>query len=101
MLTDSGGIQEETTALGVDCLTLRDNTERPVTVELGSNRLAGTRKETILEAWHARKHSTRQKQVPPLWDGQAGIRCREVLRQYFLIQPGSGTRDERVAATPA
>jgi len=83
VLTDSGGIQEETTALGVDCLTLRDNTERPATVEFGSNRLAGTRKHTILDAWHERNHSTHQKQIPPLWDGQAGTRCREVLRQYF------------------
>jgi UDP-N-acetylglucosamine 2-epimerase (non-hydrolysing) len=83
VLTDSGGIQEETTALGVDCLTLRENTERPSTIELGTNRLAGTRKETILAAWEERNRSPRPKQVPPLWDGHAGTRCREVLRAYF------------------
>lgn len=86
VLTDSGGIQEETTALGVDCLTLRDNTERPITVELGTNRLAGTRKETILEAWDERNRTTRNKQIPPLWDGLAGTRCRQVLRRYFSLR---------------
>jgi UDP-N-acetylglucosamine 2-epimerase (non-hydrolysing) len=101
VLTDSGGIQEETTALGVDCLTLRDNTERPVTVELGSNRLAGIRKDTILAAWNDRKHSVGQKQIPPLWDGQAGTRCREVLRQYFLGRSGSETREVSAESAPA
>ncbi len=100
VLTDSGGIQEETTALGVDCLTLRDNTERPVTVELGSNRLAGTRKNTILAAWNDRNHSVRQKQIPPLWDGQAGARCREVLRQYFMDRP-SEMREVSAESAPA
>src|SRR5262249_13064043 len=51
VLTDSGGIQEETTVLGVPCLTLRENTERPVTIDLGTNRLAGTTKRSILSAW--------------------------------------------------
>ncbi len=51
VLTDSGGIQEESTVLGVPCLTLRENTERPITIECGTNRLAGTRKESILRAW--------------------------------------------------
>jgi len=83
VLTDSGGIQEETTVLGVDCLTLRDNTERPVTIELGTNRLAGTKRETILAAWEETKHSSREKQIPPLWDGRAGERSREVLRTFY------------------
>jgi len=83
VLTDSGGIQEETTVLGVDCLTLRDNTERPVTIELGTNRLAGTKKATILAVWDEMKGSPRKKQIPPLWDGQAGERSREVLRGFF------------------
>lgn len=84
VLTDSGGIQEETTVLGVPCLTLRDNTERPATIEHGTNRLAGTRKQSILAAWEecqAKRPAARQ---PPLWDGQAGARCRAVLRQFFL-----------------
>jgi UDP-N-acetylglucosamine 2-epimerase (non-hydrolysing) len=97
VLTDSGGIQEETTTLGVDCLTLRDNTERPATVELGTNRLAGTRKETILKAWSERNRSARPKQIPPLWDGQAGTRSREVLREYFSGPP----RAEAVTASRA
>lgn len=74
-LTDSGGIQEETTALGVPCLTLRDNTERPVTVELGTNTLAGTRPESILAAWESHKRNPKAGRVPPLWDGQAAGRA--------------------------
>jgi UDP-N-acetylglucosamine 2-epimerase (non-hydrolysing) len=96
VLTDSGGIQEETTVLGVDCLTLRDNTERPVTVELGTNRLAGTKKSSILAAWEEMKHLSRAKQIPPLWDGQAGQRSREVLRQHYAKPVPSAER--RVAA---
>jgi UDP-N-acetylglucosamine 2-epimerase (non-hydrolysing) len=84
VLTDSGGIQEETTALGIPCLTLRDNTERPATIEYGSNRLAGTRKETILEAWSQSRANQRARQIPPFWDGQAALRCHAVLRQFLL-----------------
>ena len=85
VLTDSGGIQEETTALGVPCLTLRDNTERPVTVDLGTNRLAGTDPETILrfagEALAAEKPA--RKERPPLWDGRAAQRLAAVLVERF------------------
>jgi UDP-N-acetylglucosamine 2-epimerase (non-hydrolysing) len=84
VLTDSGGIQEETTALGVPCLTLRDNTERPATILWGTNRLAGTRKETILEAWNQSRTDRREPHVPPLWDGQAASRCHVALRQFLL-----------------
>jgi UDP-N-acetylglucosamine 2-epimerase (non-hydrolysing) len=86
VLTDSGGVQEETTVLGVPCLTLRDNTERPSTIEYGTNRLAGTRKGTILEAWNQTRADRRVRQIPPLWDGQAGQRCHAVLRQSVLGQ---------------
>jgi len=86
VLTDSGGVQEETTVLGVPCLTLRDNTERPVTIEYGTNRLAGTRKETILEAFDRSQTDQRKKQIPPLWDGKAALRCHGVLRQFLLGQ---------------
>lgn len=89
VLTDSGGIQEETTVLGVPCLTLRDNTERPATIELGTNRLAGTKKASILAAWREMQTSPQRAQVPPLWDGQAGVRSREVLRKHYLVSPNT------------
>ena len=99
VLTDSGGIQEETTVLEVNCLTLRDNTERPVTTELGTNRLAGTKKATILAAWEEMKRSSRTKQIPPLWDGRAGERSREVLRDFYLREATTlESREHRVGA---
>jgi UDP-N-acetylglucosamine 2-epimerase (non-hydrolysing) len=82
VLTDSGGIQEETTALGIPCLTLRDNTERPVTVEQGTNRIAGTTVESILAAWNTHRQSPKSGRVPPLWDGQTSRRCVEALRDH-------------------
>ena len=90
VLTDSGGIQEETTALGVDCLTLRDNTERPSTIELGTNRLAGTHKESILAAWEERNRiATTEADSPNV--GRPGRHpLPEVLRAYFSVQPGDG-----------
>jgi UDP-N-acetylglucosamine 2-epimerase (non-hydrolysing) len=100
VLTDSGGIQEETTVLGVSCLTLRDNTERPVTIELGTNRLAGTKKATILAAWEEMKRSPREKRIPPLWDGKAGERCREVLRGLYMRDKTSPeAKGQRVATS--
>lgn len=85
VLTDSGGIQEETTALGVPCLTLRDNTERPVTIEEGTNVLAGTTRESILRAWAELEDNPRQGRIPELWDGQAASRCRTALREFFSL----------------
>lgn len=80
VLTDSGGIQEETTILQTPCLTLRENTERPITAELGSNRIVGTDPEAILAAWREiRAGRWRQGQVPPLWDGQAARRIAKIL----------------------
>ena len=84
VLTDSGGVQEETTVLGVPCLTLRENTERPSTIEYGTNRLAGTRKATILQAWEESRADQRQKQIPPYWDGRAASRCHAALREFLL-----------------
>jgi len=84
VITDSGGIQEETTVLGVPCLPLRDNTERPATIEYGTNWLAGTRKLTILDAWNQSRTDQRERQIPPFWDGQAASRCHVALRQFLL-----------------
>jgi UDP-N-acetylglucosamine 2-epimerase (non-hydrolysing) len=82
VVTDSGGIQEETTFLGVPCLTLRDNTERPITESMGTNSVIGLRPEQIVEAPEllARIRS-RKHRVPPLWDGHAAERIVEVLMQ--------------------
>jgi len=86
VLTDSGGIQEETTVLQIPCLTLRDNTERPATVEEGTNVLAGTRPDSILAAWRqlvAQGLGRRPGRVPRGWDGSAATRCEQVLRDFL------------------
>jgi UDP-N-acetylglucosamine 2-epimerase (non-hydrolysing) len=81
-LVDSGGIQEETTVLGVPCLTLRENTERPITIEQGTNLLVGCRKEDIVAAALAvLEGKGKQGRIPELWDGHAAGRLAEVLRQ--------------------
>jgi len=80
VLTDSGGLQEETTALGVPCITIRDNTERPVTVDEGTNSLAGTDTEKIVALTHqAISGHGKRGQRPQLWDGQAAFRIVDIL----------------------
>jgi len=84
-LTDSGGIQEETTALSVACLTLRDNTERPVTVTHGTNTLVGTNPTRIVAAAEQVLQGEGKKgRTPALWDGHAAERIVEVLLQVAL-----------------
>ncbi len=83
ILTDSGGIQEESTVLGVPCLTLRENTERPATIDYGTNRLAGTTRDSILKTWHQVRNSPKTGAIPPLWDGKAGIRCHEAIKRFY------------------
>jgi UDP-N-acetylglucosamine 2-epimerase (non-hydrolysing) len=82
VLTDSGGIQEETTALGVPCITLRENTERPITIAQGTNTLAGTDPARIHAAWTAIKAGRKTGQVPPLWDGRAAERIVAIIRDW-------------------
>jgi len=82
VLTDSGGVQEETTVLGVPCLTLRHNTERPVTVTQGTNRITGPSTERIVEAASEilGGDGAFEARVPELWDGKAAERIADVLR---------------------
>ena len=80
VITDSGGLQEETTVLGVPCITLRHNTERPITCEVGSNLLAGPDKGRILEcARQIVSGSINTRSIPEKWDGMAARRIVEVL----------------------
>ena len=80
VITDSGGIQEETTFLGVPCLTLRENTERPVTVKIGTNILVGRNMDRLsMELDSIINGRGKRGQVPPLWDGHAGERIAEIL----------------------
>ena len=82
VLTDSGGLQEETTALGVPCITIRENTERPVTVDEGSNVLAGTDPQRIIaSARQVLRGEGKQGRRPHLWDGKAAERIVAILTQ--------------------
>jgi UDP-N-acetylglucosamine 2-epimerase (non-hydrolysing) len=85
VLTDSGGIQEETTFLGLPCFTVRANTERPITIEMGTNVLLGLAPERIAEV-PALLAEARGKpaRVPPLWDGKAAARIADVLERFPL-----------------
>jgi UDP-N-acetylglucosamine 2-epimerase (non-hydrolysing) len=86
VLTDSGGVQEETTVLGVPCLTLRENTERPATVDHGSNQVVGVDPDRILKTARAilQKPAAAPRR-PPLWDGKAAARIVAILREH--LQP--------------
>lgn len=79
VLTDSGGIQEETTVLGVPCLTLRENTERPITISMGTNTLVGSDPYRIAEAARRVLDDPPRGRIPPMWDGEAGRRIAEIL----------------------
>ena len=78
VLTDSGGLQEETTALGVPCVTIRENTERPITITEGTNRLAGTSKIGVLTAYQAAQQPKKGR-IPQFWDGQTARRINQHL----------------------
>jgi UDP-N-acetylglucosamine 2-epimerase (non-hydrolysing) len=84
VLTDSGGVQEETTALGIPCLTLRDSTERPITVEQGTNTVVGTDRSAILAGvGEILAGRGKQGRVPELWDGHAAARIASDLEHWL------------------
>jgi UDP-N-acetylglucosamine 2-epimerase (non-hydrolysing) len=93
VLTDSGGIQEETTALGVPCITLRDNTERPITVEQGTNTLVGQNPARILAVVDdVLRGAGKAGRIPELWDGRASQRMAAVLQDWM-----DGAAERKVA----
>ena len=81
VLTDSGGLQEETTALGISCLTLRENTERPITISHGTNLLVGTNPDKIKQATFEilNQLKSADRKIPPLWDGKTAERICDAL----------------------
>ncbi len=84
IITDSGGIQEESTYLGVQCLTVRENTERPITVELGTNQLIGTNLQDVkTSALEVIGGKVKQGSVPPLWDGHTAERIVDIILKNF------------------
>ena len=86
VLTDSGGIQEETTVLSIPCITLRKNTERPATIELGTNVLVGMNPNRIIEeSYKIMDGKAKQGQIPPLWDGKAAARIVSVLEKNLHL----------------
>ncbi|HET89831.1 MAG TPA: hypothetical protein ENN99_03700 [Chloroflexi bacterium] len=92
VLTDSGGIQGETTILGVPCLTLRENTERPITITQGTNTLVGVDPARIVtKARRVLDGAGKSGRIPELWDGRAAERIVAVLRQH--ISPETGAVD--------
>lgn len=85
VVTDSGGIQEETTALGVPCYTLRTSTERPITVDMGTNVMVNPEKSDILAALQKPVQNVfKRGKVPPMWDGGAADRIVEILKREYL-----------------
>ena len=86
VITDSGGIQEETTCLGVPCVTVRENTERPVTIEVGTNILAGTAARGIREATRQQLESKRDTAIPETWDGRSAERILDVVCNELALQ---------------
>ena len=90
VLTDSGGIQEETTALGVPCLTLRENTERPITIAEGTNTLVGPDPAAILAAFgEVMANGGKTGRIPEYWDGRAAMRIAHTLKGWLPMQKGT------------
>ena len=84
VLTDSGGLQEETTALGIPCLTLRENTERPVTVTEGTNTIVGANPDLIIKhAFDTLETGGKSGRVPDLWDGNTAVRIADIILDFI------------------
>ena len=84
VMTDSGGLQEETTVVGVPCITLRNNTERPVTVEQGTNTIVGQDRAQILAVVNdIMNNGGKRGRVPELWDGKAAERVKRILNNWL------------------
>jgi UDP-N-acetylglucosamine 2-epimerase (non-hydrolysing) len=99
VLTDSGGIQEETTVLGVPCLTMRANTERPITCEIGTNVLVGTDPHRIVaEANSLLGRKTLSGRIPEKWDGRAAERIVDIILDEPRFHPSSFGLNENIAA---
>src|SRR4029453_3015259 len=82
-ITDSGGVQEETTALGVPCLTVRDNTERPATIDDGTNTMVGTYPHALVTAAeNILKTGGKRGRIPALWDGHAAVRIADQIEAF-------------------
>ncbi len=100
VLTDSGGIQEETTVLGVPCVTLRTETERPITMTDGTNRLFNGNindlADVVLEAFREERRASR----PPLWDGKASARIAEIVLGQLATAPSAEDREPVPASAP-
>lgn len=103
VVTDSGGVQEETTALGVPCVTLRQNTERPVTIECGTNVLGGTELEGIRQSIRAQLARPYRSSVPELWDGRAAARIVGILAERLsgVSQPAELSAEAAVLSAAA
>jgi len=89
VLTDSGGIQEETTVLGVPCITLRSNTERPVTITHGTNRLYYGDPDGIPDEVRSALLERREARIPPLWDGRAADRIAQITLESEVGSAGA------------
>jgi UDP-N-acetylglucosamine 2-epimerase (non-hydrolysing) len=102
VITDSGGIQEETTALGIPCLTVRENTERPITISEGTNVLVGLNADRLVhEARKVLRGEAKRGRVPALWDGQASARIVNTLLEQIAHQGAKVQREVSVKSHPS